>query len=155
VSFRLGENPYLETVRALSVIDGALSFSTSLYHGLSRAQSGFRSLCHGLWHPLHNRSFVRETRAYLDPMHLWNNDRYVLEVRLKPDEEPWETIRLAINEYAGLAADCDLNQAVNQTPIARLPRWLTVLVPLRMEPVSLGCYPVHWNHRIRMHPVTV
>ena len=162
----LRENPYLDTSRTLGVSDGLLSFSTSLYHGLSREQAGYdqailASLSQGalgeLTFDLIDTDYgalcttghsCAELAAYLDPAHLWNDDCYALTVRLKPDEEPWETIRLAIEEYGG---EVDTLRIV---PFARLPRWLLVEVPLRMMPVDLNL-PEGWNYRIRLRTATV
>jgi hypothetical protein len=170
----LRANPHLEPSdeRNVSARKGALSFVTEQYRGLTREQAGYDQallacLSEGA---LGELSFdlvdtdygslcatghsCAELAAYLDPAHLWSNNRYELTVRLKPDQDPWETIRLAITQYAGLDAACGLNVAVNQTPIERLPRWLTVEVPLRMARASWE-YPEPWNLRIRTHFRTI
>lgn len=167
-------HPYLDPDenRKLIVRDGALVFCTSRYRGLSREQAAYD---HSILEPLAQGALgelsfdvvdsdygtlcatehsCAEFAAYLTPGLAWSDQRYALTVRLRIDEEPMETIRLAIVDYSQLPGkqNATWQQILQQTPIARLPRWLIIEVPLRMAHVSLQ-YPEPWNHRIRRHTV--
>jgi hypothetical protein len=71
------------------------------------------------------------------PSHRWNEFKTLhIEVPSQADIE--ESVRVQLNQELGVSAEQDLRETLAKTPIAHLPRYVTVLLPWGVSPPVRG-----------------